>query len=285
METKTRKLLVYLILPLTIAVCVVFSAAAKAKPDFLMHVDFLDVGQGDSIFIETYLGTQILIDGGPGDLVVTELSKQMPFYDRSIDLLILTHPDADHVSGLSDILKRYKVKKVLMTDVSAPTATYNEFLRLIEEKNVEKIHAQMGERIWLDNATVFDVYYPPDDVELQGLSTNNTGIIGKLIFGKTEILFTADADSIVEDLIRSEYDLSADILKVGHHGSKHSNSMEFIKEVNPQYGVIQVGAQNNYGHPTKEAMDNLRAANVKVFRTDLDGTVEFTSDGTNLYKK
>jgi len=285
METQTRKILQYLILPLCLLVILVWIANFQIHPDFLLHVDFLDVGQGDSMFIQTYQGNQIVIDGGPDDKVLTQLGKVMPFWDRTIDLLILTHPDADHVSGLSDILKRYRVKKVLMTNEAAPTAAYKEFVKLVDEKHVERIHAEMGERIWLDSATVFDVFYPPNKVEDQGLSTNNTGIVGELIFGKTKVLFTADDDSIVEDLLRSEYNLHADILKVGHHGSKHSNSAEFIQAVSPKYAVIEVGAKNTYGHPTKEALDNLAAANVKVFRTDLDGLVEFTSDGTNLVKK
>ncbi len=285
MEPQTKQLVKYLILPLLILTILVWIFENKSRPDFLLHVDFLDVGQGDSMFIQTYLGNQILIDGGPTDKVLSELGKEMPFWDRTIDLLILTHPDADHSAGLIDVMKRYKVKKVILTKVTAPTATYQAFTKQLEIEHAEKIYAQTGQRIWLDRATVFDVYYPPAGVETQNLSTNNTGIFGKLIFGKTKILFTADTDSIVEDKVRAEFDVHADILKVGHHGSKYSSSLEFIKAVSPKYGVIEVGTHNNYGHPTQEALNNLTTANVEIFRTDQNHTIEFISDGVNLYKK
>src|SRR3989338_8989631 len=165
METQTKRLIKYLIFPLTLLMIVVYVADVQTRPDFLLHVSFLDVGQGDSIFIQTYQGNQIVIDGGPDDKVLAALDQQLPFYDRSIDLLILTHPDADHVSGFSDILKRFKVKKVLMTKVPTSTAAYQQFVDLLEKENAEKIFAQAGQRIWLDSATVFDVYYPPSGVE------------------------------------------------------------------------------------------------------------------------
>jgi len=282
METQTKQFLQYLILPLAILTTAVFVINFRSAPDFLLHVSFLDVGQGDSMFIQTYLGNQIVIDGGPSDKILSELGRQLPFWDRSIDLLILTHPDADHVSGFIDVLKRYKVKKVMLTKVTAPTATYQEFVRLLEREQVEKIYASEGQRVWLDSATVFDIYYPPLGVENQDLSINNTGIVGKLSFGQTKILLTADTDSIVEDVVRERYNVDSDILKVGHHGSRFSTSTRFITAVSPKYGVIEVGAKNTYGHPTEEVLGNLAGASVEVLRTDLDKTIEFISDGINL---
>ncbi len=284
MESRTKNLLVYLILPLLLLTLAVAVANHEAQADHLLHVDFLDVGQGDSMFIQTYQGNHIVIDGGPTDKVLTELGKVMPFWDRTIDLLVLTHPDADHSAGFIDILKRYDVKKVMLTHVTAPTATDQNFLKLLEQEHAEKIYAHTGQRLWLDSATVFDVYYPAEGIENAGLSTNNTGIVGKLTFGKTKILFTADDDKIVEDMIRQQFDLHADILKVGHHGSKYSNSLEFIQAVAPKFGVIEVGAHNTYGHPTAETLTNLQLNNVKVFRTDLDHTIQFVSDGVSLVK-
>ncbi len=286
METETKNLLRFLILPLLILAVVVFIAQRQNQPDYLLHVSFLDVGQGDAMFIQTYQGAQILIDGGPSDKVLSELGKKMPFWDRTLDLVILTHPDADHSSGLIDVLKRYEVKKVLLTHVTAPTATFKQFSDALEAEHAEKIYAEEGERLWLDSATVFDVYYPPKGVETdKSLSTNNTGIVGKLSFGKTRILFTADTDSVVEDIVRAQFDMGADILKVGHHGSKYSSSVEFIKAVAPTFGVIEVGVHNTYGHPTQSTLDNLAGQNVKIFRTDQDRNIEFTSDGRELVKK
>ncbi len=285
METQTKQFLKYLILPLLILAVVVFVAHQKSRPDFLLHVNFLDVGQGDSIFIQTSQGNQIMIDGGPSDKVLSELGKKIPFWDRTIDMLILTHPDSDHVSGFIDVLKRYRVEKILMTKVETPTATFEEFKKLANLERAEIIYAHQGQRIWLDSATVFDTYYPPPGIETQGLSTNNSGIFGKLTFGKTKILLTADVDSIVEDVVRNQYNIDSDILKVGHHGSKNSTSAEFVAAVSPKIAVIQVGAENNYGHPTKEAVDNLKSSGAEIFRTDLDKLVEFVSDGTSIYKK
>ena len=295
MEATTKNLLRFLILPLVVLAVVLFVADRQVRPDFLLHVDFFDVGQGDSMFIQTYLGNQIVIDGGPSDQVLSELGKVMPFFDRWIDMLVLTHPHADHVTGLTDILKRYAVKKVLLPEEKFSSAVYQEFLDLIEKKHIEKIYAQTGERVWLDPATVFDVYSPPagqidetkgsDAFGNNSMDVNDTSIVGKLSFGKTRFLFMGDAGFAVEQELIPEFNLQADVLKVGHHGSRYSSSAEFLQAVSPKYAVIEVGAKNTYGHPTQQTLDALAAVHAQIFRTDVDHTVEFTSDGTNLAKK
>ncbi|HTL39745.1 MAG TPA: ComEC/Rec2 family competence protein [Methylomirabilota bacterium] len=286
METSTKNLLKFFILPLLLLAIVLYVADRQISPDFLLHVDFLDVGQGDSIFIQTYQGRQMVIDGGPSDQVLSELGKVMPFFDRSIDVLMLTHPDADHVSGFSDILKRYKVGKVLITGVTAPTAAYRSFASLVDQKHIEKIYIHEGDRVWLDNATVFDIYYPPQSViDDKSQATNDTSINGKLSFGKTSFFFTGDASSIVDDYIVPRYNLDSDVLKVPHHGSKTSTSTELLQDISPKYAVIEVGAKNNYGHPTQEVLDRLKAIGAQILRTDQDHTIKFTSDGTNLVKQ
>ncbi len=284
MESTTKNLLKYLILPLLILGVVVWVADRQTRPDFLLHVDFLNVGQGDSIFIQTYLGSQIIIDGGPSDKVISELGNNMPFFDRTIDMIILTHPDADHISGFVDVLKRYKVKKIFWTGVEADTGVYKKFTETMGKENAQISLIETGQRIWLDNATVFDVYYPPRGIYSdKSLATNDTSVIGKLTFGRTEILFTGDTTSKIEDSLLPLFDLDADILKVAHHGSKSSTSPKFLEEVTPQYAVIEVG-KNGYGHPTEEVLSNLRQANTQILRTDLDQTIRFVSDGVNLIK-
>lgn len=285
MDSTTKSLLKYLILPLVILVVVVWVADRQTRPDFLMHIDFLNVGQGDATFIQTYLGSQVIIDGGPSDKILSELGKQMPFFDRSIDLLILTHPDADHISGFVDVLKRYQIKKVLLTGVQTDTQVYKKFMETLGRERAEIIYAVSGQRIWLDNATVFDIYYPlPGSIADQSMPTNDTSIIGKLSFGKTEVLFTGDASSKIEDSLLPLFDLDADVLKVAHHGSKTSTSIEFLKEVDPEYAVIEVG-KNSYGHPTDEVLSRLNQAQAQVLRTDINNPLGFVSDGTNLYRK
>ncbi|MBI2356158.1 MAG: MBL fold metallo-hydrolase [Candidatus Doudnabacteria bacterium] len=291
MEAQTKTLIKRFLVPLLFANLAVFAGYIQFQPDFLMHINFYDVGQGDSILIQTYLGNQILIDGGPSDAVLGHLGQDLPFFDRTIDMIILTHAHNDHVAGLIDVLKRYRVKKVILPEVAFESGPYKEFLNLIEEKNVERIFAHAGQRIYLDSGTVFDVYYPYGKVagvtssgkyQLESDDLNDTSIVGKLSFGKNKILLTGDAGINVEQQLLLQYDLDSDLLKVGHHGSRHSTSKEFLKEVTPEYSVIQVG-KNNYGHPTQETLDNLAAASVQVFRNDQNKTVRFVSDGVNLY--
>lgn len=277
---------------LTVAVVV---ANAQVQPDFLLHAHFYDVGQGDGMMIQTYLGRQIVIDGGSSNAILKDLGHDMPFFDRTIDMLILTHPHADHVTGLVDILKRYKVKMVLLPDVKFNSAVYQEFLNLVDEQHVQKTYAHMGQRIWLDQATVFDVYFPvageiddtkgSDGFGQAAMDVNDSSIVGKLSFGQTRILFTGDAGTNIESSLIGRFNLHADILKVGHHGSKYSTSPEFLQAINPKFGIIEVGAGNTYGHPTAQTLDNLATAHVQTLRTDQDHNIEFTSDGSSLYRK
>ena len=294
MEKAPEKFLKYVILPLFLATILAGVAYSNTRPDFLMHVSFYDVGQGDSIFIKTYMGNQILIDGGPSDKVLANLGDDLPFYDRTIDLIILTHPHADHVSGLVDVLKRYKVKMVLLPEVVFRSPAFDKFLKLVDEKRIPKIYARVGQRIFLDQATVMDIYWPNQKEENKNFSEgfeqssgalNDTSIVAKLSFGKIKILFTGDASTNVEQTLLPLFNLDSDLLKVGHHGSRFSTSAEFLAEVTPEYAVIEVGDKNKYGHPTSQTIENLNKAGAKIFRTDQNQTVRFTSDGSSLVKK
>jgi competence protein ComEC len=284
MEQTTKQIIKYLLLPLLLLCVVIWVANLRPRADGLMKVDFLDVGQGDAIFIQTHSGNQILIDGGPSSQVLSELGKSMPPFDRIIDLLILTHPDADHVTGLVEVMKRYKVKKILFTGVQVDTGVDREFEKLIDQNRVEKIYAQQGQRIWLDNSTVFDIYWPGPQPREAIKSANDTSIIGKLSFGQTQILLTGDASSKVEDVILPMFNLDSDLLKVGHHGSKTSTGPDFLQEVTPEFAVIQAGADNTYGHPTTEVLTALTSHTSQISRTDTEGTVRFVSDGITLKK-
>lgn len=284
MDRTTRLLIKYFLLPLLLLTIVIWVASFKIQTDPYLKVDFLDVGQGDAVFIETSQGNQVLVDGGPSSQVLSELGKSMPPFDRIIDLLILTHPDADHVTGLVEVMKRYKVKKILYTGAQVDTAVDREFEKLLNQNRVEKIYAHQGQRVWLDKSTVFDIYWPLPQAQEVIKSANNTSIIAKLSFGKTQILLTGDADEKVEKQILPIFNLDSDILKVGHHGSKTSSSQEFLNEVTPEFSVVQVGADNNYGHPTQEVLDRLTTLTSQISRTDTQGTVRFISDGITISK-
>jgi competence protein ComEC len=291
METKNKRLIAWFLIPVFVITVMVFASYFEIEPDTDMRVHFYNVGQGDSVFIKTHEGNQILLDGGPGSTVLQELGKDMPFFDRTIEMIILSHPHADHVTGLIEVLKRYKVKKVLVPEVEFDSEPFKEFLRLVDVEQAEKIYAREGLRIWLDAATALDIYYPGGgkfiaDNDAKGLdgaklNPNDISIVAKLTFGRTRFLFTGDAGFDVENIILPKYNLDADVLKAGHHGSRFSSSDAFLSEVSPAFAVIMVG-KNSYGHPTEEVLDNLKEVNAKVFRTD-NGTVEFASDGGQIF--
>lgn len=256
-----------------IAVWLSFTAL---KPVDFARLYFFNVGQGDAIYLRTPQGNDVLVDGGPGEAVLPKLGQAMPFLDRNIELVILTHPHADHVSGLLEILKRYEVKTVVVPDVVYESATYAAFLEALREKHIQTIVPKLGERIFLDEKTVFDVYYPltgkfakaPPDI-------NDASIVGKLSFGKIHVMLTGDAGRDIEDLLlRLKLPLSSQILKVGHHGSRHSTSPEFLAAVHPEESVISVG-KNSYGHPHPEVLGILQSQGTKLLRTDQRGDVSF----------
>lgn len=241
------------------------------RHDGKLHLYFLDVGQGDSIFVEAPSGEQILIDGGSGNKVIYELAEIMPFFDRSIDWVVLTHPDMDHVGGLIDVLKRYEVEKVLITGVNSESSYYIEFLKAT--KGAEVVIADGGE--FNVGNVEFDILYPFENVFSERfLKGNDSSIVMKMVYEDVKVLLTGDVELDGEiELLEAGVDLRADILKVGHHGSATSSSVEFLEAVGADVFVIQCGKDNRFKHPHKEVLDRLKSG--EVFRTDLDGRVEF----------
>ena len=252
----------------------VFTKAGSGK----LAVDFLDVGQGKAIFIEEPGGAQILIDGGPNNSVIERLSAVMPYFDRRIDMLILTHPDSDHLAGLVEVLKRYEVDQIIETGIDDPTALYQEWRRLIKEKNIPVTLALAGQRIKIGEDFSLKILFPSGSLAGQTFAnTNQSSIVARLQYGSNSFLFTGDAEEATESfLVGTGADLDSDILDVGHHGSKNSSSQDFLDAVAPDTAVIQVGANNRYGHPAQETLDKLKG--VQIYRTDLDGNVDFSCD-------
>ncbi len=249
----------------------------------LLEVNFFDVGQGDAIFIETPQRHQILIDGGPDSAILEKLAKEMPFWDRTIDLIILTHPEKDHLSGLIEVLKRYKVENILWTGVIRDTAEFKEWKKLIEGERAKIFIAKSGQKIIMPR-TVLGILYPLENLEGEELKdSNNTSIVARLVFKENSFLFTGDIyKSIEKELIAKGTDIDSDVLKVAHHGSKTSSSEEFMKEVSPQEAVISAGKDNPYGHPHQEVLEILEKYGIRILRTDLDGDIKIISDGSNL---
>ncbi|MBU0546967.1 MAG: ComEC/Rec2 family competence protein [Patescibacteria group bacterium] len=246
-----------------------------------LKVIFFDVGQGDSIFIETPQKHQILIDGGPDSSVLEKLGQNMPFYDRTLDLIILTHPEHDHFFGLFDVLKNYQVKNILWTGVLKNTAEFKEWERLIQEEDTQIKIARAGQRIYEDKnyskAVDILVLYPFENLEGEEMTNvNDTSIIIKLFFKQNSFLFCGDVSKSVEHkLIDKNIDIDVDILKIAHHGSKNSTSEEFLKKVLPDLAIISVGSDNSYGHPTPEVLVLLEKYDIKLLRTDISGDISF----------
>jgi len=279
----------WLVLPLLVVAILVWSVALTT-PDDKLHVSFLDVGQGDAILIQTPNGQNILIDGGPDPQKINlELSKKLPFWDRTIDLVVCTQPQADHVTGLVEVLQRYKVKQVLDPGIPYETSIYQEWLRLIEHKGIEHNVARAGQEIDLGNGINLEVLNPPESL-FEGTShdVDNNGVVLRLSWGQLSFLFTADIREEVEfELIGQRANLKSTVLKVAHHGSKTSTTSQLLAAVAPEVAVISVGADNSFGHPSPEVVERLidRLGEDNVYRTDEDGTIELITDGKRLWVK
>lgn len=251
-----------------------------------LEIIFFDIGQGDAVFVETPQRNQILIDGGPDSAILEKLNTRMPFWDRTIDLIILTHPESDHLTGLIEVLKRYKVENILWTGIIRDTNEYQEWGKLVKNEDAEIKIAQAGQRINLSTYEIdryIEILYPFESLaEQEFKDSNNTSIVMKLVFGKNSFLFTGDTyKSVEKELIEKGISINSDVLKVAHHGSKTSTSQDFVREVSPQIAVISVGQNNSYGHPHQETLDTLAKYDITIFRTDLQGDIEIISDGKN----
>jgi competence protein ComEC len=261
---------------------------ALSGPHYLT-VDVLDVGQGDSIFIETPSMRHILIDGGPDSSVLTKLATKLPFWQRKLDVVVLTHPDADHVVGLIQVLKKYQVDYIIWTGMVRDGANYQAWRQMLLKKQQEGskiIMAKLNTTIASGDVTL-KTLHPFENVEGQTFKeANDTGIVSLLAYAKSSFLFTADVSSNIEQaLLDNNSDLNADVLKVGHHGSKYSTQDTFLQAVTPNFAVISVGVKNSYGHPTAEVLQRLQEFGIKTLRTDQQGTVEFLSDGNIINVK
>jgi competence protein ComEC len=273
---QNRKI-IYTLLFCLIFLGVLFFYISASKKDQTLRVVFLNVGQGDAILISSG-SDQILIDGGKdGKLLLEELGKYVPFWDRSIETVIETHPDADHIGGLIDLFETYKVENVLKTHMPADSQTYRKLEEEIVANGSKIIEAEKGDVIKFPNGAEADILYPFNSI--LGTTEKNTNVESvtmKLTFGKNTFLFAGDLPSEKEkELIASGVDLQADFLKISHHGSKYSSSDEFLEAVKPKDAIISVGRNNNYGHPNQEALQRLLSHGINIFRTDQGGDIEY----------
>lgn len=246
----------------------------------MLRVDFFDVGQGDAIFIETPDYHQVLIDGGPDSSVLEKLGGEVPFWDMTIDLVILTHPEKDHMAGLIDVLKRYRVENVLWTGIIKDSAEYKEFKKALDKEGADVFVAESGLKITA-GGVVFDVFYPFESLEGKEYeNSNDTSVVLRAAFGGNSFLFTGDIENKAEEkIVENGGIIKSDIVKIPHHGSKTSGSRDFIGRVSPKIAVISAGRGNSYGHPHKEVLEILNKYGIKILRTDLNSDIQIFSDG------
>lgn len=272
----------------------------KSDPDFLkiekvtgkqeekiLEVSFFDVGQGDAVLIKTPGGKKILIDGGPDSLVVNRMSEVLPWWDRQIDLIILSHPHDDHVSGLIDVVKRYQIGQIVYTGVLHTSPNFLEWLRLAQKDQIPFNFIEGPQKINLGDDCFLEILYPFESLfgkEVEDL--NNSSIVMKLVYGETSFLFAGDAElEIEEELLSSGMDFKANVFKASHHGSNTSNSEDFIKAIDPGLIIIQVGEDNSFGHPSPRVLKRIERMGIEVLRNDFDGTIVVNSDGTGVWRE
>ncbi len=281
MKKRTQKqisLLVALVAMVLLAVAQWVYAGHTLGDDRLI-VWFFDVGQGDAIYIESPTGYQMLIDGGPGDAVLSKLSSVVPFWDQSIDAVLLTHPHADHLDGLVEVVDQYTVDAVYLTHVDYYTPALPEFERRVsdDEQIVEVTRPMM---IDLGGGARMDIIFPIHSLVNQRIDdVNDSSIVALLTYGGTTVLLTGDATALEEPQIAESIDGEVDVLKVGHHGSRYSSSSAFLKDIDPEVAIISCGRDNSYGHPHQETLERLRAIGATILRTDTMGDIRLTSDG------
>lgn len=261
----------------------IWAAVMRADQHGELTVAFLDIGQGDAIYIEAPNGNQMLVDGGPsGSATLRALGQVMPFYDRSLDLVLATHPDQDHVGGLPDVIDRMQVDNVVTTENISGTGAYAAFEEAIRTEHARRILARSGERIILDEGVIFEILFP--DRNARGWETNRGSIVARLSYGNESFLLTGDSPQAVERYLvgKNGGALHSTVLKLGHHGSRTSSSREFLSAVNPEHAVISAGLNNKYGHPHKEVLDLLAELKIPKLSTIDHGTIIFKTDGAEL---
>lgn len=264
-----------------------YAVLAPAHPHGL-RVSFLDVGQGDAILVESPTGAQMLIDGGPDRSVLRALALVMGPLDRSIDLVVETHPDKDHIAGLADVLEQYEVERFLSPFAGSDTDVYARLMAAEQaEPGIETYRARRGMRIHLGGGAYADVLYPDRDVS-RLRATNDASVTMHLVYGDTSFMLTGDLPSTLEEHILAldahDGELPTTVLKAGHHGSAYSTGDAWLAALSPQLVVISAGAGNTYGHPSPEALARIERAGADVLSTINEGTITLESDGTRVVR-
>ncbi|MEP7360594.1 MAG: ComEC/Rec2 family competence protein [Chloroflexota bacterium] len=274
------------------SLAVILVLVGGSRPDGRLHVTVLDVGQGDAILLQGPDGGRMLIDTGPDpDRLLSLLDQRIPTWDRRLDAVVLTHPHEDHVAGLALLLTRYRIGEVIEDGMLGPGPSDAAYRQALAEQGKTTRIAHAGDRLWLDGARL-DVDWPlagsvPREPPDTGKGINNASLVIELHFGTRDMLFPGDAEEEIDPQLLAaglaqRLGPQLDVLKVAHHGSRTATTQALLDALHPRIAVISVGADNDYGHPAPETLARLEGSGAQVFRTDLDGSVEITTDGTDL---
>lgn len=268
-------------LGLVVVVAVIFGIGLFWQPQAAtgnLKIYFLNVGQGDASYIKTPSGEDILIDGGPDSSVLNELGSVMDVGDHEINLVILTHPHADHITGLLEVMQRYQIDEVWETGVEYPSSVYESWKKEITQKQIPDKIVKTGDAKQFGETKIL-VLYPLSPIAGEKIDNlNNASIVNRLDYKKFSALFLGDAEIEVQKKIAPSMKV-ATVLKVGHHGSRNGTTKEMLEVVRPALAVISSGKDNKFGHPHTEALNLLKQFAVRIFRTDQNGRVEIFSDG------
>ena len=267
------------------------SAAFGSSSSSKLTVAFLNIGQGDSIYIESPTGTQVVFDGGPDSSVLRELGAVMPFGDHSLNMLVVSHPDSDHFAGFLDVVNRYSIGAELSPGIISTTPAYVQLQNELSAKKVPKLVARAGQVYDLGGGALLYILFPDRDVS--NWETNEGCVVAKLVYGKTAVILNGDSPQNIDRYLVAKdgaalgetWEGGETILKVGHHGSKTSTDPELIADLKPIDAVISAGAGNKFGHPHKETLDTLAAAGVPALITFKEGRIVFQSDGEHFVRE
>lgn len=283
-----KKYFVFILATLFILVGLIQYQRSFTEGDTLT-VAFLDVGQGDSIYIRAPNGNDVLVDGGPDDQVIRQLHTVMPPFDRDIGLVIATHPDKDHIAGLSSVFDEFQIATFLQSEIHADTSFDRALAdRVAHEPNLRTITARRGERFILDrkHGIFIDILFPDQDTS-RFKETNETSIVARLVYGKQSFMLTGDSPASVEQYLATTDTtlIKSTVLKLGHHGSKTSSSQMFLKTVQPTVAIVSAGKNNSYHHPSPEVISRAESLNIPIVSTIDAGTIVFKTDGSTLMRE
>jgi competence protein ComEC len=282
MVKKAAKLKLFFLFVLALITATIWSVYFS-QPDEKLNIYFFDVGQGDAELIQK-ANWQILVDGGPDDIVIERISNVMPIDDRKIETIIITHPHADHITGLIEVINRYEIEKIILTKVGYESATYKSLLELIDKKKIKTITPKIGDVEYLFDQGKITYLWSGEEVSRFENNLNNSSIVFRFDYGDFNCIFSGDAEieSWTEIFKKQKNNLpDIDVIKIPHHGSRTGLNENMTNIMRPDIAIISLGINNKYGFPHQEILDILAKNKTRVYRTDQDKSINIRTDGKN----